>query len=271
MRSIKRLLTFVTRFRKGYKKGDKIFIFLYTILHLALYPINRLSFLTLKKNLIPPKIFFNNFTIRNYDGLFLCRDNVDLDVVSEDFERGIRSYFKEFKKGVFIDIGSNIGKYTVMIGNQLNDKGKVISIEPHPQNFEVLQKNIELNNCKNVTSLNIACWNKKNELKLYNHEDQPLLASAVKKSRKYITVKADTLDSILKNLEISNIDMVKIDVEGAESEVLKGMDYILKNKKPKVIFEAWDDDYLEACKKILENYGYGIEHLDKMYWIGYHK
>jgi len=266
-----KLLTFVTRFREGDSTKDKLVILAHNILYLALYPINHLSFVLLKRNIAHPKIIFKKFTVKNSDGLFICRDNVDHDVISESFEAGIRKYFKGVQKGVFVDVGSNIGKYTVMIGNQLNGKGKVISIEPHPQNFEVLQKNIELNNCKNVTSLNIACWNKKNELKLYNHEDQPLLASAVKKSRKYITVKADTLDSILKNLKIGDIDMVKIDVEGAESEVLKGMDLILGNKKPKVIFEAWDDEHLEACKKILETYGYRVEHLDKMYWIGYHK
>lgn len=268
--SIKKLFTFVTRFRKGLRIRDKFSILFYTILHILLYPINSLAFLLIRKNLIPAKIFFNNYIIENSDGLFFCRDNVDLDVVGEDFEHGIRNYFKSFDRGIFVDIGANIGKYTIMISNQLKE-GKVISIEPHPENFKTLKKNIKLNNCKNIIPVETACWNKKEVLKLFNHEDQPLLSSSIKPSKSYIKINSDALDNILQKLNIKKVDFIKIDVEGAESRVLEGMKKILKSGKTKIIFEAWDKNYLNACREILQKYNYKIKHLDKMYWMGFHE
>ncbi len=265
---VEKALEFATRFRKGRKIQDKLNIFAYTLTHLLFFPINSLSFALIKRNLIPPKAFFNNFVIENSDGLFFCRDNVDLDVVSEDFESSLRKHFKSLKRGVFVDVGANIGKYTVMMSKSLGGKGKIISIEPHPENFKTLEKNMDLNNCSNAVALNLACWSKKTDLKLFSHEDQPLLASAVKTSKNYITTKADTLDNILDNLNIRKVDLVKIDVEGAERQVLEGMKNILKSGKAKIIFEAWNQEYVDACRKVLEKYGYKIKHLDNWYWMG---
>lgn len=269
MISINSILNFTSRFRNGYTAMDKIKIFLYNFLFIALYPINRVSFILMKKLILHPKTFFGNLTIRNSDGIFICRDHVDLDVVSENFEKGIRTYFKEFRKGVFVDVGANVGKYTIMISNQMTRNGKIISIEPHPDNFKILKKNINLNKCKNVIALNLACWNKRNNLKLFGHENQPLLASAIKSSKEYITVNAETLDNILKKMKIKDVDLIKLDVEGAESKVLEGMKLILKSGKPKIIFEAWTEDYVNTCKKILETYNYKIKQLDKIYWLGF--
>lgn len=266
---VKKIVEFFTRARKGHKMKDKLRIFSYTMLHILLFPINRLSFLFIRRNVLPPKIFFKNFTIQNSDGLFFCRDNVDLDVASEEFEFALRKHFKELKKGVFIDIGANIGKYTVMMSNNLGGNGEVIAIEPHPENFRTLERNIDLNRCKNVVALNLACWNKKTELKLFSHEDQPLLASAVKPSENYIKTQADTLDNIIKDLGVKKIDLIKIDVEGAEQQVLEGMKNILKKKKARIIFEAWNQQYVDACRKILGKYGYEIRHLDNWYWLGF--
>ena len=270
MTKIGHFLTFISRFRNGYETLDKIKIFLHNILYIGFYPINSIYFLMFKKIIIHPKFLFNNFKIKNSDGLFICRDNVDLDIVSETFEQDIRKYFKEFEKGIFVDVGANIGKYTIMISNQINNNGKIISIEPHPDNFKILKKNINLNKCKNVIPLNFACWNKKGTLKLFSHEDQPLLASAIKQSEKYVTVSAESLDNILKKVKIKNVDFVKLDVEGAESKVLEGMKTMLKSGKTKIIFEAWNDKYVNDCRKILETYNYKIKQLDKMYWLGYH-
>ena len=269
MMNINTILDFTSRFRNGYTTIDKIKIFLYNFLFIALYPINRVSFILMKKFILHPKILVGNFKIRNSDGIFVCRDHVDMDIVSENFEKGIRTYFKGFRKGVFVDVGANVGKYTIMISNQMARNGKVISVEPHPDNFKVLEEAIKLNKCKNVVSLNIASWNKKDVLKLFSHEDQPLLASAIKQSKKYIQVEADSLDHILEKLKIKDVNLIKLDVEGAESKVLEGMKRTLQSGNAKVIFEAWDDNYVKACKKVLENYNYKIKQLDKIYWLGF--
>lgn len=268
MSYIKKIFVFATNFKYGYKITDKIKIFLHNMLLILAYPVNRISFLLLNKNVFQPKVFFKQFIVSNSDGIFICRDNIDVDIVSESFEREIRKVFKDFKEGIFVDIGANIGKYTVMIGNQLKGNGKIISIEPHPNNFEILKKNVEVNKCENVTLVNAACWNTKSTLKLFDHEAHPLLASAVKESKNFITVDSEPLDDILDRLGVKNVDLVKIDVEGAESKVLEGMKNLLKIGKVRIVFEAWDNSFVDACRKVLEVYNYKIEQLNSMYWIG---
>jgi len=77
-----------------------------------------------------------------------------------------------------------------------------------------------------------------------------------------LTVHGTTLDNILKGLGVEKVDVVKIDVEGAEQEVLTGMkETIARSNNIEILFEAWDDIYLEGCKKIL--YGYGLIVEDK--------
>ncbi|MBI2542869.1 MAG: FkbM family methyltransferase [Candidatus Aenigmarchaeota archaeon] len=261
-------ITFITRFRSGYTPMDRIKIFLYSVLYILFYPINVLSFALIKRNLIHLKKIFNGFGVVNSDGVYVCRDNVDLDIVSENFERDIRKYFKNFNRGTFVDIGANIGKYTVMISNQMKDNGRIISIEPHPDNFKILEKNIEINELKNITPLNLACWNKKDSLKLFNHENQPLLASVTKSSGDFMEVAANSVDNILEEFGVDDVDMIKLDVEGAEAKVLEGMDKLLRKGRVKIIFEAWDDEHLSDCRKLLGGYNYKVEHLNKMYWMG---
>ena len=49
------------------------------------------------------------------------------------------------------------------------------------------------------------------------------------------------------------------------------MKIILKHGRAKISFEAWNDDYVHECKKVLEAYDYKMKHLDKMYWLGFHE
>ncbi len=268
---LKRFYIFITRFKDGYMLKDKVKIFLHNFLFLLLYPINRVSFIIAKKLIVHPSLFFSGFIVKNSDGLFFCKDNVNLDIISERFESNLRKYFKSINKGMFLDIGANVGKYTVMISNQIRKEGMVVSIEPHPKNFDILIKNMKLNKCENVIPIKVAAWNKKEPLKLFSHENQPVLASSVKVSNNYIKVNADTVDNIAEELKIKNFDFIKIDVEGAEPQVLEGMENVLKEGNAKIIFEAWDEEHVKKCEAILEKYNYEIENIDKLYWIAYKK
>jgi len=63
-------------------------------------------------------------------------------------------------------------------------------------------------------------------------------------------------------LKIKKVNLIKIDVEGAESLVLKGALKTLKNSHPKIIFEAWDKEHLDKVKKILKPFNYKIKKMD---------
>ena len=81
-------------------------------------------------------------------------------------------------------------------------------------------------------------------------------------------VKAKTLDSLLKKHKINKVDLIKIDVEGAERDVLFGAKETLK-KHPKILFEAWDKDFLDKIKSVLNPYKYKVISISDTYYLAY--
>lgn len=65
----------------------------------------------------------------------------------------------------------------------------------------------------------------------------------------------------MSELKIKKVDLVKIDVEGAEADVLKGATKTLKKYHPKIIFEAWDEQYLKKVKEVLKPFNYKIKQI----------
>lgn len=209
-------------------------------------------------------------TLKNKDGIFFCGSSSLLIWAGASFyENKIRKYFN-LKKGVFVDIGANIGKYTVILGKQLNKNGEVIAIEPEPNIFKILKKNVKLNRLKKVTLLNLACSDSDGFLDFYlDAEGAGMGHSLIKKWNKKISVQTRTLDGLLKELKIKKVDMIKMDVEEAEPMVLKGAIKILKKDHPKIIFEAWDSKHLKKVEKILSKFNYKIKKIDDMNYLAY--
>jgi FkbM family methyltransferase len=149
---------------------------------------------------------------------------------------------KEIKKGdVVLDIGANIGYYTLIAARLVGEKGKVFAFEPHPQNFALLKKNIKLNGYKNVTLVEKAVSNKNKKLKLYlsGYDCGAHSLYNSHKGQHFVEVESIRLDDYFSKLG-KKIDFVKIDVEGAEYEALQGMSKIIKrNKDIKIVTEFY--------------------------------
>lgn len=266
MDRVKRVIDFLIQSKIGYKLKDKLLIILSSLDYFLTYLINSFFYMLFSHRIIYPHIFSPRIIVKTQDGLYECR-RMEFYMMSENFEKAVRNYIKSFKKGVFVDVGAFIGKYTIMVSNKIN--GKVISIEPNPSNFERLKKNIELNKAKNILPIKVACWNKREIRKIYHHDNDPALFSLTRVSKSYSYVKCDSLDNILYKLGISDVDLVKIDAEGSESKILEGMKKLLKVGKVKIIFEAWTLDYLNSCKKILSVYNYKLKPLDYRHWLAF--
>src|SRR5918998_2965739 len=125
-----------------------------------------------------------------------------------------------------IDIGAHIGRYTITSSKQVGSTGKVVAIEADPENFELLKRNIALNNLTNVLPLNYAAFSTRTRIKLYEQSASAkynsVMLTRAAKTKNYVEVKANTFASILKQNGINQVNWLKIDVEGAEFEVLKG-------------------------------------------------
>ena len=160
------------------------------------------------------------------------------------YERHTTILFKKLvSKGMnVIDIGANIGYYTLLAAKLIGEKGKVFAFEPEPRNYALLLRNIELNGYKNVIALQKAVSNKTGKVKLFLDRLEPG-AHSLYKVREHATeaIAVDTisLDDFFKGKEFP-IDVIKIDVEGAEMTILLGMTKIIKdNDNLKVFTEFW--------------------------------
>lgn len=225
-----------------------------------------------KFNYIADK-YLPEVTIKNKNGIFKCRKGSSdfLITQEEGFERELTSYLTKKQSSVFVDIGANVGKYTIQMAIQIGNRGKVIAIEADPENYEALVENIRLNKLKNVYAFNVACWDKEEDVKLFIGSINKKAESSIKSevSDRTVTVRGSTLDNILSGLGIKEVNIVKMDVEGAEKEVLLGMkETVSASKNIEILFEAWNENYLIECRKILQSYGLVVDDKevdDRMY------
>ena len=128
-------------------------------------------------------------------------------------------------RDIFLDIGANIGFYTLAVSEIVGDDGRVVSVEADPYNYRKLCINLELNKCQNVISHNIGVSDKKEQLRLGldlsgNRGANSFLFS--KERDNFINVECKPLLSIIEDLKLQKrISIAKIDIEGFEFRVLR--------------------------------------------------
>ena len=133
---------------------------------------------------------------------------------------------------LFVDIGANVGVYTVLASAV--KKAKSIAIEPIPEQFQDLINNLKINQIENIVeALNIGLGDEYAELMFTKNLDcENRIAVASDKASECINVQVKPLDEIIKK---RNPIMLKIDVEGYEGKVLKGATQILQRDSLKVL------------------------------------
>ena len=171
-----------------------------------------------------------------------------------------------------MDVGANIGYYTLLAARLTGEKGKVFAFEPDPHNYGLLCKNIELNGYRNVIAVRKAVFSKSGRMPLFldkkNLGAHSLSAENVEKADS-IMIDAISLDDYFKEIN-SKIDIVKMDVQGSEMAVLDGMaNTITQNGNLEIITEFWPTGLRNAHvspRGFLENladYGFAIYQIDR--------
>ena len=145
-------------------------------------------------------------------------------------EEEIIERFTPKEGDIVIDVGPAFGLYTILASRSIGSRGQVFAIEPQPEIFKMLNCNIKLNKLLNVTTLNYAAYSKEIKLKLYNSYSI-IQERAGKNNSDFIEVNGNTLDYLMFQNKIKEVNWIKIDVEGAELEVLKGAHNILSKSK----------------------------------------
>lgn len=196
----------------------------------------------------------DNLVMRDVQGNKMYLDLSDPGISRELILTGIHEKLatqvmrQEIKEGMtVVDIGANLGYYTLLEASIVGEKGQVYALEPVPKNFDILCKNININGFKNIKSYCIAVSNKSGTAKitLTNASNWGSMleieAEAVSDymkqkmrslARQTIEIETITLDEFLVKETVNRVNLIRMDVEGYEVEVVKGMLKTLKNTPP---------------------------------------
>ncbi len=212
---------------------------------------------------IIPKVYFKkhkekNFIIKMKNGIKikLRTNSTDLQAFANVWllEEYRRKGFKIKNNDLVIDIGSHIGLFTTY-ASQYCKNGKIFSYEPIKENFELLNDNTKMNNLTNVNSNNIAVSDYNGIKKIFLSEDEAG-HSFYAKSNRYVEVDTISLNKIIELNNIQKCDFLKLDCEGAEFEILEGLNEQYYNKIEKICLEYHlnknNSEKLEKLKRKLE-------------------
>lgn len=234
-------------------RNNKVCIKIYSILqwHERLYAIKRFLFLD-------KQMRKNNCILRMRKGTSIYLPYYKTDLIQKEIARTRNFFEKDIldtiakmlpspRKGIFLDIGSNIGNHTLYLF-QNNLIQSAYCFEPIQDTFRILEKNISINKLQNKVMLfnvgvgesrgtaQIASYSKENtgmsQLKISNDGSIPIIA----------------IDDIEFDYDIS---FVKIDVEGFELNVIKGMLGTIKKYKPTLFIEIRDQFFEDICKYLM--------------------
>jgi FkbM family methyltransferase len=158
----------------------------------------------------------------------------------------------------FVDVGANIGSHTVHGARLVASSGRVFSFEADPETFELLRDNVKLNSIENAT-LYSQCVADKEGTVMFNISANSARSSLLRKGPSQRTLVANTLDNLLP--PETQVDLLKIDVEGADYLVLHGAKRIFATKPPSVVVIEVTHREIEI-KEFLQSRGYRLYRFD---------
>jgi FkbM family methyltransferase len=163
-----------------------------------------------------------------------------------------------------IDIGANIGFYTLECAVAVGPTGRVVSIEAAPEHARAVRDNLQLNVIGNVTVLEVALGESAREAVLTRPDGANLgmfTLGAVSGRQEY-RVQVRTLDEMLEKEGVTHVDFIKIDIEGSELGALRGASRLIERSRPTILIEL-NDAALRSCgssphavKRLLQSAGY---------------
>ena len=169
---------------------------------------------------------------------------------------------------VFVDIGANIGAFTLPAARKVGKTGRVLAAEASADIFLYLLRNVAVNGANDVITLNCAICNSTGSVHFYPapKEKFGMGSLGAQFSGKPVTVPAKRLDTALEQTGIKHVDVLKIDVEGFEVSVFKGAHKLLTGTRPPlIVFEFCDwaearvpSSQVGDAQRLLFDYGYSV-------------
>lgn len=165
---------------------------------------------------------------------------------------------------IFWDVGAHIGFHTLSASRIVTASGMVRAFEPSSENRQRLLANIHRNNASNVVVESCAVGADAGSVMLYEHSSSTMRSLIPEREQSLgEVVTCRTLDE----LSLSNLppDLIKIDVEGAELDVLNGAQHLLRSVHPILIIEFLSAERLGEARKLLTSYT--LQHIGGKDWL----
>ena len=179
-----------------------------------------------------------------------------------EYEPHMRRLFQALvePQGVVLDVGANVGAHTLTLANLVGPNGKVLAFEPNPAINRKLARNVGLNRFSNVAIHQLALGEAEGVLQLRvpaagtAEFSNPGMASlvALDSPHDLVDVGVRRCDDIVRDERLGRVDVVKIDVQGFEMQVLRGMAKTIGDFHPVILFEFEDWAWEKAGSKLVE-------------------
>lgn len=205
--------------------------------------------------------------------------------IGKSFEADILQVFVGLIRpgSVILDIGANVGLYSLLGSELVGSEGRILAFEPEPNTYAALLKNLSVNRIHNVSALPMALSDSNGLVELavpeevkakFEYGDSYLSMKPADADKSTAPIPCRRLDDVLEELNILKVDVIKIDVEGAEYLCLSGANRLLNGvHKPVILLEC--DEVLSQrfgysvfnTLLLLHKCGFSCEQIDLHQWI----
>jgi FkbM family methyltransferase len=162
---------------------------------------------------------------------------------------------------VVYDLGAHVGFFTLLFSRLAGPGGRVVAFEPAPRNLRYLRDHLRQNRIGNVTVVEAAVSNSAGEIHFDPEPANPKGFQGHVAEEGALTVRSVRLDDLVRQGTIPPPDYIKIDVEGAEAEVLRGAAELLRESRPTLFLATHGREVQAECLDLLRGHGYRVEHV----------
>jgi FkbM family methyltransferase len=214
-----------------------------------------------------PILLFGELTL----GLLMAKDCVSVShahaglLVRGALERPVQEALRRrlARGNVFFDVGANIGFFTLLGARMTGPEGAVVAFEPAPEGAAAVRRHADLNQFANVTVIEAAAGDRagRERFLIVGEASWSHLADRGphRDTKREVDVDVVVLDELIEAGGIPPPDVVKIDVEGSEGAVLRGLARTIERHRPAIVCELHETN--AEIAELMHGFGYRLENL----------
>jgi len=158
----------------------------------------------------------------------------------------------------FVDVGANIGNFSLHAWRRIGPDGQIYAFEPLQANFEILERNIRINEARNIDALKVALSDREGAFTMH----VPSRNSSAMLVHSGGEVMTETLDGFCARHQVGEVKFIKVDIEGGELGFFRGAQKVLQESKPTILFESMHSGPEFPERRFLREMDFNLYHLN---------